>query len=52
MEETITAVVRNTIAAAGEIAVTGVERVLIYNLPAPDFLPTPEFLPPLPPEFG
>ena len=39
--------VGNTIAAAGAIAATGVERIFIYNLPAPEFLPLP-----LPPEFG
>jgi phospholipase/lecithinase/hemolysin len=44
---TISAVVGNTIAAAGQIAATGVERILLYNLPSPEFLPLP-----LPPEFG
>jgi phospholipase/lecithinase/hemolysin len=45
--ETVAAVVGNTILAAGAIAATGVERILIYNLPKPEFLPLP-----LPPAFG
>ena len=47
VQETIAAVVGNTILAAGAIAATGVERIFLYNLPAPEFLPLP-----LPPEFG
>lgn len=39
--QTITAVVGNTIAAAGAIAATGVGRILVYNLPEPAFLPVP-----------
>jgi hypothetical protein len=45
--ETVAAVVGNTILAAGAIAATGVERILLYNLPEPEFLPLP-----LPPAFG
>ena len=47
MAQTITAVVGNTIAAAEAIAQTGVGRILLYNLPAPEFLPVP-----LPPAFA
>ena len=45
--ETIAAVVGNTVAAALAIAATGVERILLYNLPGPELLPLP-----LPPAFG
>ncbi|MFO1143452.1 MAG: SGNH/GDSL hydrolase family protein [Amaricoccus sp.] len=45
--QTITAVVTNTVAAAGAIAATGVEHILLYNLPGPDFLPLT-----LPPAFA
>jgi Ca2+-binding RTX toxin-like protein len=45
--QTVAAVVGNTIAAAGAIALTGVEKIFLYNLPPPDFLPVP-----LPPEFA
>ena len=47
MAQTIAAVVGNTLAAAGAIALTGVERILLYNLPEPEFLPVP-----LPPSFA
>lgn len=39
--QTIAAVVGSTIATAGAIARTGVERILVYNLPEPGFLPVP-----------
>ena len=39
--QTIAAVVGSTLAAAGAIAATGVERILLYNLPEPAFLPVP-----------
>lgn len=39
--ETVAAVVGSTIIAAGAIAATGVERILLYNLPEPAFLPVP-----------
>lgn len=45
--QTIAAVVGNTIKAAGAIAATGVEHILLYNLPSPEFLPVS-----LPPAFG
>jgi phospholipase/lecithinase/hemolysin len=45
--QTIQAVVGSTLQAAGAIALTGVEKVLLYNLPGPDFLPVA-----LPPAFG
>ena len=47
VEQTIAAVVGTTIAAAGAVAATGVERIMIANLPAPDFLPLT-----LPPAFA
>lgn len=43
----ISAVVGTTLAAAGALAATGVQKVFLYNLPAPDFLPVD-----LPPAFG
>lgn len=45
--QTIAAVVGSTIAAAGAIAATGVGRIYLYDLPAPDFLPVT-----LPPAFA
>ncbi len=45
--QTIAAVVGNTVLAAGAVAQTGVEQILLYNLPSPEFLPLP-----LPPAFG
>ena len=47
VRETIAAVVGNIVGAAAAIASTGVARTLLYNLPAPEFLPLP-----LPPTFG
>ncbi|MFO1208478.1 MAG: SGNH/GDSL hydrolase family protein [Amaricoccus sp.] len=45
--QTIIEVVGNTVAAATAIAQTGVEHILLYNLPGPDFLPVT-----LPPAFA
>lgn len=47
VEQTVAAVVGTTVEAAAAIAQTGVGRILLYNLPSPDFLPVS-----LPPAFG